>query len=69
MISLTKPWAKYRPRSDSVDTRSSELSLGRDAGAWQWQLNAYQTRIDDLKKIVFPHPTVSEIIRETIFEF
>ncbi len=28
-----------------------------------------QTRIEDLKKIVFPHPTVSEIIRETIFEF
>ncbi len=25
--------------------------------------------IDDLKKIVFPHPTVSEIIREVIFEF
>ena len=33
-----------RPES----SRSSELSLGRDAGAWQWQLNAYQTRIDDL---------------------
>jgi len=24
--------------------------------------------VDDIKKLVFPHPTVSEIIRETIFE-
>ncbi len=29
-------------------SRSSELSLGHDAGDWQWRLNAYQTRIDDL---------------------
>lgn len=27
-----------------------------------------QMRIEDIKEIVFPHPTVSEIIRETIFE-
>ena len=33
-----------RPES----SRSSELSLGHDGGGWQWQLNAYQTRIDDL---------------------
>lgn len=29
-------------------SRSSELSLGRHARGWEWQLNAYQTRIDDL---------------------
>ncbi|RZA21824.1 MAG: TonB-dependent vitamin B12 receptor [Lysobacteraceae bacterium] len=29
-------------------SRSSELSLGKRAGGWNWQLNAYQTRIDDL---------------------
>ncbi len=28
-----------------------------------------QLRIDDLQEIVFPHPTVSEILRETIFAF
>ena len=28
-----------------------------------------EMRIDDAKEIVFPHPTVSEIIRETIFTF
>lgn len=27
-----------------------------------------EMRIDDIKEIVFPHPTVSEIIRETLFE-
>ena len=26
-------------------------------------------RVDDMKEIVFPHPTVSEIIRETVWEF
>jgi dihydrolipoamide dehydrogenase len=26
-------------------------------------------RVDDVKELVFPHPTVSEIIRETIWEF
>jgi dihydrolipoamide dehydrogenase len=26
-------------------------------------------RVDDIREIVFPHPTVSEIIRETIWEF
>jgi len=24
-------------------------------------------RIDDIKELIFPHPTVSEIIREAIF--
>ncbi len=28
-----------------------------------------QMRIDDIKEIVFPHPTVCEVIREGIFEF
>ena len=28
-----------------------------------------QLRVQDVKELVFPHPTVSEIIRETIFEF
>lgn len=27
-----------------------------------------ETRIEELKELVFPHPTVSEIIRETLFE-
>jgi len=28
-----------------------------------------EMRVSDIKELVFPHPTVSEIIRETIFEF
>ena len=28
-----------------------------------------EMRVKDIKELVFPHPTVSEIIRETIFEF
>ena len=28
-----------------------------------------QMRIDDVKELVFPHPTVSEIIREAVFRF
>lgn len=28
-----------------------------------------EMRIKDIKEIVFPHPTVSEIIRETVFQF
>ncbi|HYE82093.1 MAG TPA: dihydrolipoyl dehydrogenase [Clostridia bacterium] len=28
-----------------------------------------ELRVDDIKELVFPHPTVSEIIREAIFEF
>jgi dihydrolipoamide dehydrogenase len=26
-------------------------------------------RVDDIRKVVFPHPTVSEILREAAFEF
>jgi dihydrolipoamide dehydrogenase len=28
-----------------------------------------QLRVEDAKQIIFPHPTVSEIIRETLWEF
>ena len=28
-----------------------------------------QMRVADIKKLVFPHPSVCEIIREAIFEF
>lgn len=28
-----------------------------------------EMRVEDIKELVFPHPTVSEIIRETIFQF
>lgn len=28
-----------------------------------------EMRVNDIKELVFPHPTVSEILRETIFEF
>ena len=28
-----------------------------------------QLRVTDARQIIFPHPTVSEIIRETLWEF
>jgi dihydrolipoamide dehydrogenase len=28
-----------------------------------------EMRIEDIKELVFPHPTVSEVIREAIFAF
>ncbi|MFV0352092.1 MAG: dihydrolipoyl dehydrogenase [Oscillospiraceae bacterium] len=28
-----------------------------------------EMRVEDIKEIIFPHPTVSEIVRETLFEF
>ena len=46
-----------------IGNPSSELIFGA-AMAIEAQL-----RIKDLKEIVFPHPTVSEIIKETFFEF
>jgi dihydrolipoamide dehydrogenase len=46
-----------------IGNPSSELIYGA-AMAIEAQL-----RIDDLQEIVFPHPTVSEIFRETIFAF
>ncbi len=44
-----------------IANHSSELIWGVDA------LIAKKMTIDDIKKIVFPHPTVSEIIREAVF--
>jgi dihydrolipoamide dehydrogenase len=28
-----------------------------------------QLRLQDMEQVIFPHPTVSEIFRETIFSF
>jgi len=28
-----------------------------------------EIRIQDMEEIIFPHPTVSEILRETVFAF
>ena len=28
-----------------------------------------EMRVQDIRELVFPHPTVSEVIREAIFEF
>ncbi len=44
-----------------IANHSSELIWGVDA------LITKNMRVDDIKKIVFPHPTVSEIIREAVF--
>ncbi len=44
-----------------IANHSSELIWGVDA------LIAKRMHVDDIKKIVFPHPTVSEIIREAVF--
>ena len=41
---------------------SSEIIWGADA------LVAKEMPIDQIKKIVFPHPTVCEIIREAIWQ-
>ena len=41
---------------------ASEMSYG------EGMMIELEMRIDDAKEIVFPHPTVSEIIRETLFE-
>ena len=44
-----------------LGTYSSEIIYGAAA------MIEMQLRVEDIKEIVFPHPTVSEIIRETIF--
>ncbi|MGI6335965.1 MAG: dihydrolipoyl dehydrogenase [Eubacteriales bacterium] len=46
-----------------IGNSSSEIIWGASA------LIETELRIEDIKELVFPHPTVSEIIRETIFEF
>jgi len=46
-----------------IGNYSSEIIWGASA------LIETELRVEDIKELVFPHPTVSEIIRETIFEF
>ncbi|MEA4824872.1 MAG: dihydrolipoyl dehydrogenase [Clostridiaceae bacterium] len=46
-----------------IGNSSSEIIWGAAA------LIETELRVEDIKELVFPHPTVSEIIRETIFEF
>jgi len=45
-----------------IANHASEIIWGADA------LIAKEISIDEIKKIVFPHPTVGEIIREAIFQ-
>ena len=46
-----------------IGNSSSEIIWGAAA------LIETELRVEDIRELVFPHPTVSEIIRETIFEF
>ena len=46
--------------------------IGTYAGEMIWgaaQMLEMQLRVNDARQIIFPHPTVSEIIRETLWEF
>ena len=46
--------------------------IGAYAGEMIWgaaQMIAMQLRVTDARQIIFPHPTVSEVIRETLWEF
>ena len=46
--------------------------IGAYAGEMIWgaaQMIELQLRVTDARQIIFPHPTVSEIIRETLWEF
>ena len=46
--------------------------IGAYSGEIIWgaaEMIEMQLRVEDAKQIIFPHPTVSEIIRETLFEF
>jgi len=45
-----------------IGNHSSEIIYGAAA------MIETEMRVEDIKEIVFPHPTVAEIIRETIFE-
>jgi len=45
-----------------IGSYASEIIVGAAA------MIEAELRIDDIKELVFPHPTVSEIIRETVFE-
>ena len=44
----------------------------KDTGEMIWgaaEMIELQLRVTDARQIIFPHPTVSEIIRETLWEF
>ena len=46
--------------------------MGSYAGEIIWgaaQMLELQLRVNDARQIIFPHPTVSEVIRETLWEF
>ena len=46
--------------------------IGAYTGEMIWgaaQMIEMQLRVNDARKIIFPHPTVSEVIRETLWEF
>ena len=46
--------------------------IGAYAGEIIWgaaEMLELQLRVTDARQIIFPHPTVSEIIRETLWEF
>ena len=46
-----------------VGSYSSEIIWGAAA------MIETELRVADIREIVFPHPTVSEMIRETVWEF
>jgi dihydrolipoamide dehydrogenase len=46
--------------------------VGTYTGEMIWgaaEMIELQLRVSDARQIIFPHPTVSEIIRETLWEF
>jgi dihydrolipoamide dehydrogenase len=46
--------------------------IGTYSGEIIWgaaEMIEMQMRVTDARQIIFPHPTVSEIIRETLWEF
>ena len=46
--------------------------IGAYAGEMIWgaaEMLEMQLRVNDARQIIFPHPTVSEIIREVLWEF
>ncbi|MHB1059119.1 MAG: TonB-dependent vitamin B12 receptor [Rhodanobacter sp.] len=45
---LYYPYGSGNPDLKPEKSRSAELGLSQQAGAWNWALNAYQTRIDQL---------------------
>jgi dihydrolipoamide dehydrogenase len=45
-----------------IANHASEIIWGADA------LITKEISIDEIKKIIFPHPTVGEIIREAIYQ-